>query len=118
MLQLNTWTHPKTGQIRVYVNGAPFQSGAKLFVERIDANEFGDDWHVVVVADWGMDRHQARDSAADATGHGAALPHLQHGGPGRAGGGAELGGFIGMMPYLQRTALQAAPVTLDLLAGI
>jgi hypothetical protein len=32
MLQLNTWTHPKTGQIRVYVNGAPFQSGAKLFV--------------------------------------------------------------------------------------
>ncbi len=59
-----------------------------------------------------------RDSAADATGHGAALPHLQHGGPGRAGGGAELGGFIGMMPYLQRTALQAAPVTLDLLAGI
>lgn len=59
-----------------------------------------------------------RDSAADATGHGAALPHLQHGGPGRAGGGAELGGFIGMMPYLQRTALQAAPATLDLLARI
>ena len=66
MLQLNTWTHPKTGQTRVYVNGAPFQSGVKLFVERIDANEFGDDWHVVVVADWGMDRRQARDSAADA----------------------------------------------------
>ncbi|MFC3593492.1 phenylacetic acid degradation bifunctional protein PaaZ [Novosphingobium piscinae] len=59
-----------------------------------------------------------RDSAADATGHGAALPHLQHGGPGRAGGGAELGGVIGMMPYLQRTALQAAPATLDLLAGL
>jgi oxepin-CoA hydrolase/3-oxo-5,6-dehydrosuberyl-CoA semialdehyde dehydrogenase len=59
-----------------------------------------------------------RDSAADATGHGAALPHLQHGGPGRAGGGAELGGFLGMMPYLQRTALQAAPSTLDMLAAI
>ncbi len=59
-----------------------------------------------------------RDSAADATGHGSALPHLQHGGPGRAGGGAELGGFIGMMPYRQRTALQAAPATFDLLAGV
>jgi oxepin-CoA hydrolase/3-oxo-5,6-dehydrosuberyl-CoA semialdehyde dehydrogenase len=59
-----------------------------------------------------------RDSAADVTGHGAALPHLQHGGPGRAGGGAELGGTIGMMPYLQRTALQASPATLELLAGI
>lgn len=58
------------------------------------------------------------DSAGDATGHGAALPHLQHGGPGRAGGGAELGGTIGMMPYLQRTALQAAPATLDMLAGL
>lgn len=59
-----------------------------------------------------------RASAADATGHGAALPHLQHGGPGRAGGGAELDGMIGMLPYLQRTALQASPATLDLLAGI
>ena len=59
-----------------------------------------------------------RDSAADATGHGAALPHLQHGGPGRAGGGAELGGTIGMLPYLQRTALQAAPGTLDMLGGL
>lgn len=59
-----------------------------------------------------------RDSAAGATGHGAALPHLQHGGPGRAGGGAELGGTIGMMPYLQRTALQAAPATLDMLVGL
>ncbi|WP_397576229.1 phenylacetic acid degradation bifunctional protein PaaZ [Sphingorhabdus sp.] len=59
-----------------------------------------------------------RDSTADATGHGAALPHLQHGGPGRAGGGAELGGLIGMMHYLQRTALQAAPATLDVLAGV
>lgn len=48
-----------------------------------------------------------RDSAPHSTGHGAALPHLQHGGPGRAGGGAELGGIIGMAPYLQRTALQS-----------
>lgn len=49
-----------------------------------------------------------RDNAEFSSGHGAALPHLQHGGPGRAGGGAELGGVIGMMPYLQRSAIQAS----------
>ncbi|MES1975660.1 MAG: phenylacetic acid degradation bifunctional protein PaaZ [Pseudomonadota bacterium] len=59
-----------------------------------------------------------RDSAADSTGHGAALPHLLHGGPGRAGGGAELGGLHGMHHYLQRTAVQAAPATLDLVGQL
>ncbi len=59
-----------------------------------------------------------RDSAADSTGHGAAMPHLLHGGPGRAGGGQELGGFFGMQHYLQRTAVQAAPATLDALAAL
>lgn len=49
-----------------------------------------------------------RDNSEFSSGHGAALPHLQHGGPGRAGGGAELGGVIGMMPYLQRSAIQAS----------
>jgi oxepin-CoA hydrolase/3-oxo-5,6-dehydrosuberyl-CoA semialdehyde dehydrogenase len=58
-----------------------------------------------------------RDSAADATGHGAALPNLVHGGPGRAGGGEELGGLIGAKHYMQRTAIQAAPAVLDALAG-
>jgi oxepin-CoA hydrolase/3-oxo-5,6-dehydrosuberyl-CoA semialdehyde dehydrogenase len=58
-----------------------------------------------------------RESAADSTGHGAALPHLVHGGPGRAGGGAELGGLSGMGHYMQRTALQAAPATLDALTS-
>lgn len=53
-----------------------------------------------------------RDSGADSTGHGAALPHLVHGGPGRAGGGEELGGLIGMKHYLQRTAVQASTATL------
>lgn len=54
-----------------------------------------------------------RDNAEFSSGHGAALPHLQHGGPGRAGGGAELGGQIGMMPYLQRSAIQASSAMLD-----
>ncbi len=56
-----------------------------------------------------------RDSAAEATGHGSPLPHMVHGGPGRAGGGEELGGIRGVMHYMQRTAVQGSP---DLLAGI
>ncbi len=59
-----------------------------------------------------------RDSAADSTGHGAAMPHMVHGGPGRAGGGEELGGLIGMGHYMQRTAIQGAPTTLDAVAAL
>lgn len=59
-----------------------------------------------------------RDNAEFASSHGAALPHLQHGGPGRAGGGAELGGVIGMMPYLQRSAIQGSEATLKTIAGL
>jgi oxepin-CoA hydrolase / 3-oxo-5,6-dehydrosuberyl-CoA semialdehyde dehydrogenase len=59
-----------------------------------------------------------RDNAEFSSGHGAALPHLQHGGPGRAGGGAELGGTIGMMPYLQRSAIQASAAVLEAIASL
>jgi oxepin-CoA hydrolase/3-oxo-5,6-dehydrosuberyl-CoA semialdehyde dehydrogenase len=58
-----------------------------------------------------------RDTAEFSAGHGAALPHLQHGGPGRAGGGAELGGVIGMMPYLQRSAIQGSAAVLKAVEG-
>ncbi len=50
-----------------------------------------------------------RDSMAEATGHGAPLPHMVHGGPGRAGGGEEMGGIRGVMHYMQRTAVQGSP---------
>jgi oxepin-CoA hydrolase / 3-oxo-5,6-dehydrosuberyl-CoA semialdehyde dehydrogenase len=50
-----------------------------------------------------------RNSAPESTGHGAALAQLVHGGPGRAGGGEELGGMRGLHHYLQRTALQGSP---------
>ncbi len=53
-----------------------------------------------------------RHCAAESTGHGSPLPHLVHGGPGRAGGGEELGGIRGVMHYLQRTAVQGTPQTL------
>jgi oxepin-CoA hydrolase/3-oxo-5,6-dehydrosuberyl-CoA semialdehyde dehydrogenase len=53
-----------------------------------------------------------RDSAGEGTGHGSPLPSLVHGGPGRAGGGEELGGMRGVHHYLQRTALQGSPAKL------
>lgn len=48
-------------------------------------------------------------SAVESTGHGSPLPLLVHGGPGRAGGGEELGGLRAVMHYMQRTAIQASP---------
>jgi oxepin-CoA hydrolase/3-oxo-5,6-dehydrosuberyl-CoA semialdehyde dehydrogenase len=56
-----------------------------------------------------------RDSAKEATGHGSPLPALVHGGPGRAGGGEEMGGMRGVYHYLQRTALQGSPAKLSAL---
>jgi oxepin-CoA hydrolase/3-oxo-5,6-dehydrosuberyl-CoA semialdehyde dehydrogenase len=53
-----------------------------------------------------------RASAKESTGHGSPLPHLVHGGPGRAGGGEEMGGVRGVLHYMQRTALQGSPTTL------
>lgn len=55
-----------------------------------------------------MNRHAAKES----TGHGSPLPHLVHGGPGRAGGGEEMGGVRGVLHYMQRTAVQGSPTTL------
>ncbi|MDY0065287.1 MAG: phenylacetic acid degradation bifunctional protein PaaZ [Steroidobacteraceae bacterium] len=58
-----------------------------------------------------------RDCARESTGHGSPLPGLVHGGPGRAGGGEEMGGVRGMMHYMQRTALQGAPQTIATITG-
>jgi len=53
-----------------------------------------------------------RHCAGESTGHGSPLPHMVHGGPGRAGGGEELGGVRAVLHYMQRTALQGSPETL------
>jgi oxepin-CoA hydrolase/3-oxo-5,6-dehydrosuberyl-CoA semialdehyde dehydrogenase len=50
-----------------------------------------------------------RTNAAESTGHGSPLPVLTHGGPGRAGGGEEMGGIRGVKHYMQRTAIQSSP---------
>src|SRR5690606_18556168 len=52
------------------------------------------------------------DCAKESTGHGSPMPMLVHGGPGRAGGGEEMGGKRGVMHYLQRTAIQGSPTTI------
>lgn len=58
-----------------------------------------------------------RDCAKESTGHGSPLPQLVHGGPGRAGGGEEMGGVRGVHHYMQRTALQGSPAMLTAIGG-
>ena len=58
-----------------------------------------------------------RDDAAESTGHGSPLPALVHGGPGRAGGGEEMGGLRGVQHHMQRTAVQASPQMLTAITG-
>jgi oxepin-CoA hydrolase / 3-oxo-5,6-dehydrosuberyl-CoA semialdehyde dehydrogenase len=55
--------------------------------------------------------------AQESTGHGSPLPHLVHGGPGRAGGGEELGGIRGVLHYMQRTAVQGTPNVIATVTG-
>lgn len=59
-----------------------------------------------------------RDSMGESTGHGSPLPHMTHGGPGRAGGGEEMGGVRGVMHYMQRTAVQGGPDMLTAITGM
>ena len=58
-----------------------------------------------------------RDDAGESTGHGSPLPVLVHGGPGRAGGGEELGGVRGVLHHMQRTAIQASPDLMTAITG-
>jgi len=58
-----------------------------------------------------------RDDAKESTGHGSPLPTLVHGGPGRAGGGEELGGIRGVLHHMQRSAVQASPDMLTAITG-
>src|SRR5512132_4526567 len=58
-----------------------------------------------------------RDDAKESTGHGSPLPVLVHGGPGRAGGGEEMGGIRGVLHHMNRTAVQASPTMLGAVTG-
>jgi len=59
-----------------------------------------------------------KDCAKESTGHGSPLPLLVHGGPGRAGGGEEMGGIRGVKHYLQRTALQGSPTSITEITNV
>ena len=59
-----------------------------------------------------------RETARSSTGHGAPVPHLVHGGPGRAGGGEELGGVRAVKHHMQRTALQGSPNLVTAVTGV
>jgi oxepin-CoA hydrolase/3-oxo-5,6-dehydrosuberyl-CoA semialdehyde dehydrogenase len=58
------------------------------------------------------------ECAKESTGHGSPLPLLVHGGPGRAGGGEEMGGLRGVKHYMQRAALQGSPTTITEITGV
>lgn len=59
-----------------------------------------------------------RDCARESTGHGSPMPLLTHGGPGRAGGGEEMGGVRGVLHYLQRTSIQGSPTTITAITDV
>jgi oxepin-CoA hydrolase / 3-oxo-5,6-dehydrosuberyl-CoA semialdehyde dehydrogenase len=59
-----------------------------------------------------------RESAVESTGHGSPMPLLVHGGPGRAGGGEEMGGKRGVLHYMQRTAIQGTPTTITHITNV
>ncbi len=71
----------------------------------------------IVAASHGRVLILEREAAHDSTGHGAPLPQLKHGGPGRAGGGEELGGIRAVKHFLQRAALQGSPSMLTAITG-
>jgi oxepin-CoA hydrolase/3-oxo-5,6-dehydrosuberyl-CoA semialdehyde dehydrogenase len=58
-----------------------------------------------------------REAAVESTGHGSPLPSLKHGGPGRAGGGEELGGLRAVKHYMQRAAVQGSPAMVAAVVG-
>ncbi|MEJ7672835.1 MAG: hypothetical protein WKF59_09010 [Chitinophagaceae bacterium] len=58
------------------------------------------------------------DCAKESTGHGSPLPLLVHGGPGRAGGGEEMGGLRGVKHYMQRVAVQGSPTMLTAITNV
>ena len=81
-LALSLFTHsPKAA--RDFIRGAAAYHGRMLVIDRTNSKE--------------------------STGHGSPLPVLVHGGPGRAGGGEEMGGIRGVKHYMQRTAIQSSP---------
>jgi oxepin-CoA hydrolase/3-oxo-5,6-dehydrosuberyl-CoA semialdehyde dehydrogenase len=89
-LALSLFTHSPDAA-RDFIRGAAAYHGRMLVIDRTNSNE--------------------------STGHGSPLPVLVHGGPGRAGGGEEMGGIRGVKHYMQRTAIQSSPTMIAAITG-
>lgn len=80
-------------------------------------NNFGKDIFFATASYHGRMLIINKESAKESTGHGSPMPQLVHGGPGRAGGGEELGGMRAVKHYMQRTAIQGHPTTITKIAN-
>lgn len=80
--------------------------------------ELASEFAMGIAAHHGRLHYLDREDAKTSTGHGSPLPHLIHGGPGRAGGGEELGGIRGVKHLMQRTAIQGTPTHLTAITGV
>src|SRR5699024_8957770 len=94
--------------------------GAGSLVASVCSNDpaFVTDTTLGIAAHHGRLHVLNRQTAKTSTGHGSPMPHLVHGGPGRAGGGEELGGVRAVKHYMQRTALQGSPDMMTAITGI
>ncbi|MEJ5997895.1 phenylacetic acid degradation bifunctional protein PaaZ [Corynebacterium sp. H130] len=93
------------------------QRGKGSLVATVCTREKAAEYAAGMAAHHGRLHFLDRDDAKTTTGHGSPLPMLIHGGPGRAGGGEELGGVRGVKHYMQRTALQGTPNHLTAVTG-
>lgn len=102
-------TDPVTQVIELAARGRGSLAGSVVTADVAFARDV-----VVGLAPWhGRILVLDREDGAESTGHGSPLPTLVHGGPGRAGGGEEMGGVRGVLHHMQRTAVQASPRVLS-----
>jgi oxepin-CoA hydrolase / 3-oxo-5,6-dehydrosuberyl-CoA semialdehyde dehydrogenase len=102
-------TDPVTGVIELAARGRGSLAGSIVTADATFARDV-----VLGLAPWhGRILVLDREDRAESTGHGSPLPMLVHGGPGRAGGGEEMGGIRGVLHHMQRTAVQASPRVLS-----
>ena len=64
-ITLKTWTHPATGEVRIYLQGVIGQRGAKVWIAQQAADAFGSDWFIQARADWAADLRGVKNEAAE-----------------------------------------------------
>jgi oxepin-CoA hydrolase/3-oxo-5,6-dehydrosuberyl-CoA semialdehyde dehydrogenase len=97
---------------------ATLGSGSLVATVATNDAEVARDLVTVIAAHRGRVLVLNREDAHTSTGHGSPVPQLVHGGPGRAGGGEELGGMRSVLHHMQRTAVQGSPNMLTAVTGV